>query len=98
MHCKNHLLILIFDNHSLVNSYYLLNIKTRGLRPLVEVLHHSVNFYFTVLSEPSQDSSHGQFLFYRPVRTVTGFIIDDEEELFVLNHIIRIYFKNINAF
>ena len=36
--------------------------------------HHSVNFYFTVLSEPSQDSSLGQFLFYRPVGTVTGLI------------------------
>ena len=36
--------------------------------------HFPVNFYFTVLSEPSQDSSLGQFLFYRPVGTVTGLI------------------------
>ena len=43
----------------------------------------SVNFYFTVLSEPSQDSMPGQFLFYRPVRTVTGLIIDEEELSFL---------------
>ena len=54
----------------------------RGYSASRNQLHHSVSFYFTVLSEPSQDSSLGQFLFYRPVGTVTGLIIDDEEEHF----------------
>ena len=49
-------------------------LKTRGYSASRQILHHSVNFYFTVLSEPLQDSSLGQFLFYRPVGTVTGLI------------------------
>ena len=54
--------------------------ETRDFSASRNQLHHSVNFYFTVLSEPSQDSSLGQFLFYRPVGTVTGLIKYDEEE------------------
>ena len=51
--------------------------KARGLSLSLQMLHHPVSFYFTVLSEPSQDSSPGQFLFYRPVGTVTGLITDE---------------------
>ncbi len=96
IHYRNHLLTLISDNHSLIISYSL-QCKNERFLPLVEVLHHSVNFYFTVLSEPSQDSSLGQFLFYRPVRTVTG-LITDEAELSVLMYIIYLILMFYNYF
>ena len=75
---RTHYLIVKFDNHFLVIPSILLFYKKREtLKPLAKLLHHSVNFYFTVLSVPSQDSSLGQFLFYRPVSTVTGLIFDE---------------------
>lgn len=67
MHYKTIPSVLISDNHSLVNSFKfspLGNNSTRLSKKKRETfaasrnqLHHSVTFYFTVLSEPSQDSS-----------------------------------------
>ena len=67
MHYKTIPSVLISDNHSLVNSFNfspLGNNSTRLSKKKRETfqasrnqLHHSVTFYFTVLSEPSQDSS-----------------------------------------
>ena len=75
MHYKNHPSISKLENRFPLYSWLVsCNIKTEGCDAFRPSLHHSVNFYFTVLSEPSQDSSLGQFLFYRPVRTVTGLI------------------------
>ena len=56
---RNVMLILKSDNHFPVNSFFLLRRmqKTRGYSASRQILHRSVNFYFTVLSEPSQDSS-----------------------------------------
>ena len=76
MYYKNHQSILKFDNHFPVNSSPCTE-KREAKKPLASCPHHSVTFYFTVLSEPSQDSSLGHFLFYRPVRTVTGLIFDE---------------------
>ena len=68
-------------------------VKSERLSSPAKPLHHSVNFYFIVLSEPSQDSSLGQFLFYRPARTVTGLIIDEGKHLcFQLYYIFYFYY------
>ena len=96
MYHKNHLSILRFDNHFQANSSYLLVQKREAKRPLVSSPHHSVTFYFTVLSEPSQDSSLGHFLFYRPVRTVTGLIFDEGGTTF-LEYIICHTYQIINT-
>ena len=103
MHYKTIPSVLISDNHSLVNSFNfspLGNNSTRLSKKKRETfaasrnqLHHSVTFYFTVLSEPSQDSSLGHFLFYRPVRTVTGLINDEEEHFCSYFYYIHLFYK-----
>lgn len=57
--------ILKFQNHFVVYSKIPLCRKDERLTKASrhQQLHHSVNFYFIVLSEPSQDSSLGQFYF-----------------------------------
>ena len=76
------------------NISFSLNCKNeRNLLLSSLLFHHSVNFYFTVESAPSLNSSLGQFLFYRWVSTVTQLIV----RIFSYVIIICIFIKFING-
>ena len=94
--CKTPPIILIFDCHFPVKSFFLLSESKNGRSHNLPSIHFIFRSLFILSSCQNRHRTHlfGHFLFYRPVRTVTGLINDEEELIKFLIILYSLLFRN----